>query len=176
MLLMIRIWACLKCSPQVGLSCTMEVQQLYQPSSCHCIWSHCAAGPSVYMGILGTGVSTVWASVKSSVKETQHYYFAIGTYFLNTNCVLYSELEMIKREETEMIMLLIPQGGKMYKASCMYPEVWISFKNVENRDVVGKGQSTWGSVNFMGDSEKVLQAWFGEECISGMGEEGGAGV
>jgi len=82
MLLMIRIWACLKCSPQVGLSCTMKVQQLYQQSSC---------------------------------KETQHYYFAIGTYLLNTNCVLYLELEMIKREETEMIMHLIPQGGKMYK-------------------------------------------------------------
>lgn len=115
MLLMIRIWACLKCSPQVGLSCTMKVQQLYQQSSCHCIWSHCTAGPSVYVCVLGTGVSAVWASIKSSVKETQHYYFAIGTYLLNTNCVLYLELEMIKREETEMIMHLIPQGGKMYK-------------------------------------------------------------
>ena len=93
----------------------MKVQQLYQQSSCHCIWSHCTAGPSVYVCVLGTGVSTVWASVKSSVKETQHYYFAIGTYLLNTNCVLYLEFEMIKREETEMIMHLIPQGGKMYK-------------------------------------------------------------
>lgn len=83
-------------------------------SSCRWIRSHCTAGPSVYVCILGTGGSTVWASIKSSVKETQHYYFTVSTYFLNINCVLYSELEMIKREETEMIMLLIPQGGKMY--------------------------------------------------------------
>ena len=92
----------------------MTVEQLYQQSSCPWIRSHCTAGPSVYVCILGTGGSTVWASIKSSVKETQHYYFAVSTYFLNINCVLYSELEMIKREETEMIMLLIPQGGKMY--------------------------------------------------------------
>lgn len=73
---------------------------------------HCSR---IYLCVcLGTGLSALLASIKSGIKEAQHYYFAIGTHLLNTHCVVCTRNWRLLRDikETEMSMLLIPQGGK----------------------------------------------------------------
>lgn len=56
------------------------------------------------------------------------------------------------------------------------PQLWVSFKDVENEDVIGRGWGTWGNESFERGSERMLYTWFDEERISDMGEEAGAGV
>lgn len=42
-------------------------------------------------------------------------------------------------KETEVIMLLSPQGGNLIEQLAHYPQLWVSFMNVESKNVVRRG-------------------------------------
>lgn len=140
-LLLIRSWARPRCSLHVGLLCrSWHEGTMATPaeSACSYVWS--LALLTHLFVCLGTDwIEWSLASIRFGAEAAQHYNFAVGTHLLNAYCVLHPEWRLLRDiEETKMIMLLIPQGGKHINGA-FCPPLWVSFTNVENKNVVKKG-------------------------------------